>query len=55
MCAQVHDELDGWIKQDADLPAFKREMEDALTSIPLPGGVKLKVEGGFGPTWGDAH
>lgn len=55
MAAQVHDELDGWISETADLAGFRAEMEEALTSIILPGGLRLKVEGGFGKNWGEAH
>lgn len=55
MCAQVHDELDGWIPKTADHDGFKREIEEILTGIELPGGIKLKVEGGFGNSWAEAH
>ena len=54
MCAQVHDELDGWIGEDADVKSFMREMEEAMTSIELPG-MKLKIEGSVGKSWGEAH
>lgn len=55
MCSQVHDEINGWIPKDANLQNFKQEMEAILTSVVLPHGLRLKVEGGFGDSWGEAH
>lgn len=54
MALQVHDELDGWISEEADTKKFVRDMEEVMTSIPLPG-LKLKVEGGVGHSWAEAH
>lgn len=55
MCTQVHDEVNGWIREDGDIGEFMKAMEKVLTEIELPGGLKLKVEGGVGMNWGQAH
>lgn len=54
MAAQVHDEIDGWLPKNVDHAEFKGEIE-RIMQITLPNGLQLKVEGGFGPNWGDAH
>ena len=54
LAIQVHDELDGWIGETEDIEGFKREMSEAMTSIELPG-IRLKVDGGVGKSWGEAH
>jgi hypothetical protein len=61
--AQVHDELDGWTtklngmteaSKTQYLAEFKALTEEILTGVEVPG-VKLKVEGGYGTSWGRAH
>lgn len=57
MASQVHDELDGWTAPNPSRQYqedFKSAMEEVLTGVELPG-LKLKVEGGYGTSWGTAH
>lgn len=54
LAMQVHDELDGWIPEGEDIKAFSAEISEAMVSVPLPG-IKLKVEGGVGRSWAEAH
>lgn len=54
MCAQVHDEIDGWVPNTVDWEELKGEVERLMT-ITLPNGLRLKVEGSHGSSWGEAH
>lgn len=54
MCIQVHDEIDGWVSKDVDLVQFDKDMREVLESYEV-NGLKLKVEGGFGANWAEAH
>jgi len=57
LALQVHDELDGWIAEDADLEAFDREVREVMTKWPVKGKatMTLKVEGGLGLSWDETH
>ena len=54
MCLQVHDELDGWVSKDVDLVQFDKDMREVMESYEV-NGLKLKVEGGMGSNWSEAH
>lgn len=51
---QVHDELDGWVRSDVDLVRFDKDVREVLESYEV-NGLRLKVEGGFGSNWAEAH
>ena len=53
-CIQVHDELDGWLSERADRKGFDEEMRATLENVEI-NGMPLKVEGGFGANWLEAH
>ena len=54
LALQVHDELDGWVPENVDIEAFKRDVVESLQSVELKR-TKLRVEGDVGRNWGEAH
>lgn len=52
MAIQVHDELCGYVPVENAEP-FARAMKALMASVPLPG-LRLKVDGGSGPSWAAA-
>lgn len=50
---QVHDELTGWVSPEA-APDFLAEMKKVMAGVRIPG-LRLKAEGAYGPSWGEAH
>lgn len=55
LALQVHDELDGFIKETADVGGFMEEMKEMMESFELPNGVRLHVDGGVGKNWAESH
>ncbi len=53
LALQVHDELCGWVPADK-AEKFIETMKALMSSIPVPG-LRLKVSGGTGANWGEAH
>lgn len=54
LAIQVHDELDGWIRDDSDLVVFDREVKKVMENYDI-GPVKLFVDGGIGDNWDEVH
>jgi DNA polymerase I-like protein with 3'-5' exonuclease and polymerase domains len=53
MSVQVHDELCGWVSR-GNADAFIQAAKAVMVSVPLPG-LRLKVSGGYGTSWSEAH
>lgn len=53
-CNQTHDELNGWVDGEV-VEEFLAAAATVAEAIVLPRGIHLKVESGYGPSWGDAH
>ena len=50
LAIQVHDEIDGWVPESADLVGFDKEVRECMQSL-ITGEVPLLVDGGIRESW----